>query len=1264
MKIDVSSVRRLLKAFDFKTLFREQLGWDKHQAELALSLDGETHMLTAVAEKRGFAVYVCPTIPDRPTRLRLDRQVTKSSREHLIIYADKARGEQLWEWVRREPGKPAASRDYRLSASQSGDLLIQKLEMLVIALEEEERLTIVDVAGRVSAALDVDKITKRFYERFKTEHAAFMKKIKGIKHLPDLQWYTSLMLNRLMFVYFIQRKNFLDGDPDYLRNRLSRMRQTQGKDKFFSFYRHFLLRLLHEGLGQAESERKPDLDKLLGMIPYLDGGFFEVHDLEEKYPDIDIPDIAFVKLFEFFDAYRWHLDERPLRDDREINPDVVGYIFEKYINQKQMGAYYTKEDITEYISTNTIIPFIFDAAEKKCAIAFKPNSALWRMLRDDPDRYIYATVRHGVVNDKGEVISLPKEIEAGVTDVSKRAGWNKPAPQPFALPTETWREHVTRRERCLQVRENLRSGEVNKINHLVALNLDIWQFARDAIVNCEGPELLRAFYRVIAGHIPRQSNEKYERGLSVLDPTCGSGAFLFAALRIIESLYSDCLEHMRRFVDELEHSGEKHRPEEYADFKAVLAEVHQHPNERYFVLKSTIINNLFGVDIMEEAVEICKLRLFLKLVAQVERVEQIEPLPDIDFNVRVGNTLVGYLSLAEVRRSQEGQLGFGDKDLNRIEEDALIADKAYNRFRESQIRHGGSVTAKDKAELRRRFNKLDAELDRYLAGEYRVKLDKVKEIDAWRASHQPFHWLVEFFGIMRDGGFDVIIGNPPYVEYAKVKSAYTIRGYTTESCGNLYAFTWERCIGLCGPVGKIGMIVPVASVCTDGYEPLQKLLRNSGSSIVSAFNDRPSKLFDGLEHIRLSIIVHARGPEKRTFSTTYNKWQAVERPHLFHKLAFIETTALNHGGAMAKIGSRTEQVILECFKQERHSLTDFEGIGKHSVFYTRKLSHFVQILDFVPAIRDAEGQPRPPSELKELCFSEPEHRDTFLAMLNSTLFYWLITVYSDCRNLNRREIALCRFDFSRANIGHVQRLTALAHRLMHDIRAKSKVLSMRYEKIGELRIQCTYPKLSKLLIDDIDRALAEHFTFSSDQLDFLLNFDFKYRMGADDIVVDDQGVFPSTARDRQFAVLMLELVALVSRITVASCLDGLSLASRPDLCEKALIDAKARKRYRQLVKKHGFAIHSSSDGGIPWRELRTSLSGLQAVVIDDTNDSLRKGSHWKGVRDSFGELPAEWLQLVIVALTNVTENASELTQAGVDTKALRQSIKEVASAAG
>jgi len=99
-----------------------------------------------------------------------------------------------------------------------------------------------------------------------------------------------------------------------------------------------------------------------------------VHELEkpERYGQvIQIPDKAFERVFDYFDQYQWHLDERPLRADNEINPDVLGYIFEKYINQKQMGAYYTKEDITEYISKSTVLPFLFDAASAKCKVAFE-----------------------------------------------------------------------------------------------------------------------------------------------------------------------------------------------------------------------------------------------------------------------------------------------------------------------------------------------------------------------------------------------------------------------------------------------------------------------------------------------------------------------------------------------------------------------------------------------------------------------------------------------------------------------------------------------------------------------------------------------------------------------------------------------------------------------------------------------------------------------------------------------------------------------------
>ena len=61
------------------------------------------------------------------------------------------------------------------------------------------------------------------------------------------------------------------------------------------------------------------------------------------------------------------------------------------------------------------------------------------------------------------------------------------------------------------------------------------------------------------------------------------------------------------------------------------------------------------------------------------------------------------------------------------------------------------------------------QLDRYLAKEYRVDPDKADDFARWKTSHQPFHWFAEFFGIMNRGGFDVTIGNPPYVQYHKVE---------------------------------------------------------------------------------------------------------------------------------------------------------------------------------------------------------------------------------------------------------------------------------------------------------------------------------------------------------------------------------------------------------------------------------------------------------------------------------------------------------------
>jgi methylase of polypeptide subunit release factors len=1098
MPVNLAAMRQPLRGFDFRKLFVEELGWDHHTARLEILADGQCFRLAGVAEKRGFQAFICEPsstgrIPDYGTRRKIERQVTKSAHEHLIIFIDAPRTTQVWQWVKRELGKPAACREHTYDKSQPGDALIQKLQSLLVSFEEEEILTLVDVTGRARAGFDIERVTKRFYERFKTEHAAFMRFLKGIPDEEMQRWYISVMLNRLMFIYFIQKKGFLNDDQNYLRTRLAESRD-RGKDRF---YKDFLCPLFFEGFAKKPQERSQSINKLLGKIPYLNGGLFLRHQIEEAHgKDIQIADAAFEKLFSFFEQYHWHLDERPLRADNEINPDVLGYIFEKYINQKQMGAYYTKEDITGYISQNTVIPFLFDAAQKKCKIAFEGEHSIWRLLQTDPDRYIYPAVRRAVIGADGSVVPetvLPDFVQKGMHDprarmFDKRYNLGEAIipdaeGNNLALPTETSREYVERRKRCLELRAKLAAGEVRAINDLITYNLDMRQFAQDVIETSEGPELLRAFYHAI-------------EQMTVLDPACGSGAFLFAALNILEPLYEACLDRMEVFLEELERSGEKHRPEKFSDFRKILERMAQHPNRRYFILKSIILNNLFGVDIMEEATEICKLRLFLKLVAQIEDVTKIEPLPDIDFNIRAGNTLVGYATYADVKRAVSSKLDFAGA-MQRIEEKAQDVDRLFALFRQQQTEIGGEVAPKDKQELRERLRVIEDELNDFLAGEYGVKTRNKEAYRRWVDSHKPFHWFIEFYGIMAEGGFDVVIGNPPYVEYRDVVAEYTVRGYQTESCANLYAFASERGLQLLADGNRLGYIIPVSSVCTDAYLPLLRVLTASGPLWVSNFNDRPGRLFEGLEHSRLAIILPTKGKgDSRIFSTKYHRWHTVARPYLFETINYISAADLRREGAVPKLSSPVGGSILSKVLSEARSLAFYcDKQGKHAVYYTRKLSGFVQILDFVPRMYDRNGRSREPSELKAVCFPSEQAGYAFLAVLNSSLFYWLLTLYSDCRNLNKREVYGAPFGFDRASAGTLKELTVLAHQLMSDMKQKSQMLEMHYENHGTMKIQCILPKLSKPIIDEIDRVLAKHYRLTDEELDFIVNYDIKYRMG-------------------------------------------------------------------------------------------------------------------------------------------------------------------------
>jgi len=164
---------------------------------------------------------------------------------------------------------------------------------------------------------------------------------------------------------------------------------------------------------------------------------------------------------------------------------------------------------------------------------------------------------------------------------------------------------------------------------LITYNLNIRQFAQDVIERCTDPALLRAFWVALAGRLPRKSNEKFRHGMSVLDPTCGSGAFLFAALQILRPLYQACLTAMSGVLADEAIAG-RSLGEKWQDIEEIVERFQASAVDRvrdYAITKHIIVHNLYGVDIETQATEIAKLRLFLKLVALLEPGDDIEPLP-------------------------------------------------------------------------------------------------------------------------------------------------------------------------------------------------------------------------------------------------------------------------------------------------------------------------------------------------------------------------------------------------------------------------------------------------------------------------------------------------------------------------------------------------------------------------------------------------------------------------------------------------------------
>lgn len=1098
-KITKSQFKEFVQQFKFKELFNH-LGWDLDNYTQSIEIDKVNYTLTSVAQKSLFKIFICKSenknIPNYAQRVKIEKQITKSFREHLIIFIDDNKKEQIWQYVVREIGKPNRPKQIQYKNDKEPELLYQRASGLFFELDEEENITIIDVTQRVGQNFQQnnEKVTKKFYEIFKKEHQSFIKFITGIEDQRNIEWYASLMLNRLMFCYFIQKKEFLNGDKNYLRTKLNEFKNSNSNENndsgnFYSFYRQFLLVLFHDGLGnEAHTD---ELKKKIGKIPYLNGGLFDRHEIEVNNPNINIDNSAFEKLFNFFDKYEWHLDTRPSANEKEINPDVIGYIFEKYINDRaNMGAYYTKEDITDYISKNSIIPYLVEDVERNYRNIFDKDYEIYQNFIKSNDKYIYDAIKKGVE------LELPENIKIGIDTtqlnlLDRRKDWNKSATAKFALPTEIWREVVDRRNRYNEIKAKISNGEINSINDFITYNLNIRQFIQDTIDETNDPKYIETLY---------QSLNK----VTILDPTCGSGAFLFAALNILEPLYESCIQRMVAFItdeDRWNLNNPNDFKNQYTNFRKIITEIRNpnHPNMQYFIYKSIILQNLYGVDIMKEAVEIAKLRLFLKLVASVDVDNKkhnmgLEPLPDIDFNIRAGNTLVGFATENELTNALTKKLDYY-QDSERLTDKCRIVATHYKNFKELQINNEDKERFREyKNSLNEYLNKLNTELNQVLYNN-----NSKQSYEDWLESHQPFHWFAEFYEIINDrGGFDVIIGNPPYVNLKEISYTLGHNSFICLDCKDLFALTIERCIPLLCSLGRNGFIIPLSGLSTDTMTPLRNLIfttyYNSWNSYYSA-SDQPSSLFSGVRH-RLLITLNSNNKvtsNQTVFSTNFIKWFSNERKELFSK--FINYINIPQNVPYnSKISTDNEKSILKKLSNKK-TINNYITKRGSVVYYHNAPVHWGKIFDFIPYF-SIDGQQQQSSHLKTLFFSNDEEANVVNCLLNSSLFYWFNWQYSNCRDLSQKDIYRLRFTIEEINTETLNEFLVLKNLLMTDFKKNSKIYK-RVSKNILTEFDSFYPQKSKHIIDEIDKVLGEHYGFTEEELDFIINYDIKYRMGSE-----------------------------------------------------------------------------------------------------------------------------------------------------------------------
>jgi len=633
------------------------------------------------------------------------------------------------------------------------------------------------LAERIDEAFRVKPVTEDFYENYKSAFNRLSEELrqKGLE-IEDADRYAHTTLNRLMFLYYLQKKGWIGERKDFVRWFHERYEESDGEG---IFHESWLSSLFFDGMNnpnEAEitTDLPDDVEDTIAELPYLNGGLFQPTTEDERDTYLSDPALKSV-IEEFLEQYNFTVtEESPYDIDVAVDPAMLGKIYESLIAEQERG---------------------------EAGIFYTPRVEVDLMCR------------------------------AAVYE---------------------------------QLTNQTRIGEETATRLVFA---DRGEFERNSLSDSVLEEV-----RDVLGEF------------KIVDPACGSGAFLIGMLHVLSDIY-------RKIGDSLGYDSKKRIVEQ----------------------------SIHGVDIKEWAVRVAEFRLWLSLVEDLDEIPSTRPvLPNFGFKLRVGDSIV-----------QGAGSGISLDSLDRSSSD-IVRQKLPELKKQKQAFYQGKFTDPDEIQklqqelITTHIDQLIEDLredsqQSTLSGEvtngsnhsneHRIeRLETVKQ--RLEDASGAFFWDLDFADVMLEGGFDIVVGNPPYVEQSEIipqnfsqkrletfdeeykeelKEEYKIRlrEYVEESFGHsppkssdLYVFFFYRGMDVLIDEGTLSYVTSNAWLDVKYGADLQgKMLE--ANDVKYVFDNRSQRTFEEADiNTVISLLERSEGglDGETSFTAFYQPYENCVKP--------------------------------------------------------------------------------------------------------------------------------------------------------------------------------------------------------------------------------------------------------------------------------------------------------------------------------------------------------------------------------------------------